>query len=207
MFNTAKNFKKPIQQVVVEMMGSGVNFAFEAIRLSDTRVMVLESCHLSYGVHMIIGVALSNAQLSFDPMLIFSGRTIKGDVIGGGPGTASTAAPRDTRTGPQPTPRADSVMRHLRYFCHSQVVRGFGHGSKQLGIPTANFPEQVVDNLPADLSTAIYYGWASVGSGEVHKMVVIRCRAAILWKPAGPFSIEKVEVAPPKAKEVHIKFA
>ncbi|XP_036709799.1 alcohol dehydrogenase 6-like [Balaenoptera musculus] len=35
---------------------------------------------------------------------------------------------------------------------------------------------------------------------------VIRCRAAILWKPAGPFSIEKVEVAPPKAKEVHIKF-
>ncbi|KAM9087807.1 LOW QUALITY PROTEIN: all-trans-retinol dehydrogenase [NAD(+)] ADH4-like [Megaptera novaeangliae] len=34
---------------------------------------------------------------------------------------------------------------------------------------------------------------------------VIRCRAAILWKPAGPFSIEKVEVAPPKAKEVHIK--
>uniref|UniRef100_A0A8C0C918 Alcohol dehydrogenase-like N-terminal domain-containing protein n=1 Tax=Balaenoptera musculus TaxID=9771 RepID=A0A8C0C918_BALMU len=36
--------------------------------------------------------------------------------------------------------------------------------------------------------------------------MVIRCRAAILWKPAGPFSIEKVEVAPPKAKEVHIKF-
>uniref|UniRef100_A0A2K5RTP4 Riboflavin kinase n=1 Tax=Cebus imitator TaxID=2715852 RepID=A0A2K5RTP4_CEBIM len=52
------------------------------------------------------------------------------------------------------------------------VVHGFGHGSKQLSIPTANFPEQVVDNLPANISTVIYYGWASVGSGDVHKMVV-----------------------------------
>ncbi|XP_014396715.1 PREDICTED: riboflavin kinase [Myotis brandtii] len=48
----------------------------------------------------------------------------------------------------------------------------------QLGIPTANFPEQVVDNLPADVSTGIYYGWASVGTGEVHKMVV-----SIGWNP------------------------
>ncbi|XP_043421293.1 riboflavin kinase isoform X1 [Prionailurus bengalensis] len=69
-------------------------------------------------------------------------------------------------------------MRHLPYFCRGQVVRGFGRGSKQLGIPTANFPEQVVDNLPADVSTGIYYGWASVGSGDVHKMVV-----SIGWNP------------------------
>ncbi|KAM9642605.1 riboflavin kinase [Trichechus inunguis] len=69
-------------------------------------------------------------------------------------------------------------MRHLPYFCRGLVVRGFGRGSKQLGIPTANFPEQVVDNLPADISTGIYYGWASVGSGDVHKMVV-----SIGWNP------------------------
>lgn len=42
----------------------------------------------------------------------------------------------------------------------------------------ANFPEQVVDNLPADVSTGIYYGWASVGNGDVHKMVV-----SIGWNP------------------------
>ncbi|KAF6126901.1 riboflavin kinase [Phyllostomus discolor] len=69
-------------------------------------------------------------------------------------------------------------MKHLPYFCRGQVVRGFGRGSKQLGIPTANFPEQVVDSLPADISTGIYYGWASVGSGDVHKMVV-----SIGWNP------------------------
>lgn len=37
---------------------------------------------------------------------------------------------------------------------------------KQLGTRTANFPEQVEDNL------ALYYGWASVGSGDVHNMAV-----------------------------------
>ncbi|XP_036700040.1 riboflavin kinase-like [Balaenoptera musculus] len=69
-------------------------------------------------------------------------------------------------------------MRHLPYFCCCQVVRSFGRGPKQPGIPTANFPEQVVDNLPADVSTGVYYGWASVGSGDVHKMVV-----SIGWNP------------------------
>ncbi|KAJ8778279.1 hypothetical protein J1605_013778 [Eschrichtius robustus] len=57
-----------------------------------------------------------------------------------GPGTASMAAPPDAQAGPQPAPRADGVMRHLPYFCRGQVVRGFGRSSKQLGIPTANFP-------------------------------------------------------------------
>ncbi|KAM7339964.1 hypothetical protein ACRRTK_000579 [Alexandromys fortis] len=69
-------------------------------------------------------------------------------------------------------------MRNLRFFCRSQVVHGFGCGSKQLGIPIANFPEQVVDSLPADISTGIYYGWASVGSGAIRKMVV-----SIGWNP------------------------
>uniref|UniRef100_A0A2K5RTQ6 Riboflavin kinase n=1 Tax=Cebus imitator TaxID=2715852 RepID=A0A2K5RTQ6_CEBIM len=68
--------------------------------------------------------------------------------------------------------RADRITVHASAFCRGQVVHGFGHGSKQLSIPTANFPEQVVDNLPANISTVIYYGWASVGSGDVHKMVV-----------------------------------
>lgn len=54
----------------------------------------------------------------------------------GDPGTAWTAAPPDLRTGPQPAPRADGVMKLLPYFCRGEVVRGFGRGSKQLGIPT-----------------------------------------------------------------------
>ncbi|XP_010875128.1 riboflavin kinase isoform X2 [Esox lucius] len=69
-------------------------------------------------------------------------------------------------------------MKSLPYFCRGEVVRGFGRGSKELGIPTANFPDSVVEHLPGDISTGIYYGWACVGSGEVHKMVM-----SIGWNP------------------------
>ncbi|XP_030325761.1 riboflavin kinase-like isoform X2 [Strigops habroptila] len=69
-------------------------------------------------------------------------------------------------------------MRHLPYFCRGEVVKGFGRGSKELGIPTANFSEQVVESFPSDISTGIYYGWACVGNGDVHKMVL-----SIGWNP------------------------
>lgn len=42
----------------------------------------------------------------------------------------------------------------------------------------ANFADSVVDKLPADISTGIYYGWACVGNGDVHKMVM-----SIGWNP------------------------
>ncbi|NWH45696.1 RIFK kinase, partial [Fregata magnificens] len=42
----------------------------------------------------------------------------------------------------------------------------------------ANFLEQVVESLPSDISTGIYYGWACVGNGDVHKMVL-----SIGWNP------------------------
>ncbi|KAM3937511.1 riboflavin kinase [Leptodactylus fuscus] len=70
------------------------------------------------------------------------------------------------------------VMSALPYYCSGEVVRGFGRGSKDLGIPTANFPEHVVDNLPSDLSTGIYYGWGSISNGDVYKMVM-----SIGWNP------------------------
>ena len=42
----------------------------------------------------------------------------------------------------------------------------------------ANFPESVVENLPAGITTGIYYGWAQVDDGHVHKMVM-----SIGWNP------------------------
>ncbi|KAM9547299.1 riboflavin kinase isoform 2-T2 [Salvelinus alpinus] len=69
-------------------------------------------------------------------------------------------------------------MNCLPYFSRGEVVRGFGRGSKELGIPTANFPDSVVEHLPGDISTGIYYGWACVGSGDIHKMVM-----SIGWNP------------------------
>lgn len=42
----------------------------------------------------------------------------------------------------------------------------------------ANFPDSVVENLPADISTGIYYGWARLSHGDVYKMVM-----SIGWNP------------------------
>lgn len=43
---------------------------------------------------------------------------------------------------------------------------------------SANFPVNVVDNLPEAISTGIYFGWASVDHGPVYKMVM-----SIGWNP------------------------
>merc|ERR1711872_147458 len=70
------------------------------------------------------------------------------------------------------------VRRGLPHFATGTVVKGFGRGSKELGIPTANFPDDVVDDLPEEITTGIYYGWAKVDNGPTHKMVM-----SIGWNP------------------------
>lgn len=42
----------------------------------------------------------------------------------------------------------------------------------------ANFPLDVVQKLPKDIDTGIYYGWANVNNGDVHKIVM-----SIGWNP------------------------
>ncbi|XP_055382325.1 putative riboflavin kinase [Condylostylus longicornis] len=64
------------------------------------------------------------------------------------------------------------------YFAAGEIVKGFGRGSKDLGIPTANFPLNVVQNLPPNIETGIYYGFANVDNGPVHEMVM-----SIGWNP------------------------
>ena len=88
----------------------------------------------------------------------------------GGQGTASTAAPPDSRSGPQPEPEADGVMRQLPYFCRGQVVRGFGRGSKQLGIPTgerrrARSPRTALGWVTWERSWDISRGSSKLGRG------------------------------------------
>lgn len=42
------------------------------------------------------------------------------------------------------------------------VIKGFGRGSKELGIPTANLPEEAIAEQEKGMVTGIYYGWAQV---------------------------------------------
>lgn len=53
------------------------------------------------------------------------------------------------------------------------VIKGFGRGSKELGIPTANLDAEALGAAVAACAPGVYYGWASVGAApEVHKMVM-----------------------------------
>ncbi|ALC47862.1 CG2846, partial [Drosophila busckii] len=70
------------------------------------------------------------------------------------------------------------MINQLPIYACGEIVRGFGRGSKELGIPTANLSREVVKTLPDCLQTGIYYGWGNVDNGDVHKMVV-----SVGWNP------------------------
>ncbi|NXU53358.1 ADH1 dehydrogenase, partial [Turnix velox] len=77
------DFKKPIQEVITEMTGHGVDYSFEVIGLAETMVASLASCNMNTGVCVMVGVPPAGKEISIDPMLVFSGRTWKGTLLGG----------------------------------------------------------------------------------------------------------------------------
>jgi len=61
-----------------------------------------------------------------------------------------------------PSPRG-AVPLSPPLYLKGAVVRGFGRGSRELGVPTANVdPDALVTEL-AEAVTGVYVGWASVG--------------------------------------------
>ncbi|NWY06882.1 ADH1 dehydrogenase, partial [Nothoprocta ornata] len=77
-----KDFTKPIHEVLMEMTGHGVDYSFEVIGHTETMTAALASCHFNYGVSVIVGVPPAAQKITFDPMLLFCGRTWKGSVFG-----------------------------------------------------------------------------------------------------------------------------
>ncbi|EJT80867.1 riboflavin kinase [Gaeumannomyces tritici R3-111a-1] len=50
-----------------------------------------------------------------------------------------------------------------------KVISGFGRGSKELGIPTANLPvDEAVTPWIADIKSGVYFGWASLDLPASH---------------------------------------
>ncbi|KAI8991602.1 hypothetical protein BDF20DRAFT_811995 [Mycotypha africana] len=73
------------------------------------------------------------------------------------------------------------------------VVKGFGRGSRELGIPTANLSDDALEEMFNECDTGVYYGWSQVGSKgtTVYPMVM-----SLGWNPY--YKNEK------KSAEVHI---
>jgi len=60
------------------------------------------------------------------------------------------------------------------------VVKGYGRGSKELGIPTANLSDDAIAAICSELKTGVYYGWVQLGelASQVYPMVM-----SIGWNP------------------------
>ncbi|XP_064508018.1 alcohol dehydrogenase 1-like isoform X2 [Pseudopipra pipra] len=78
-----RDCQKPIQEVLTEMTGQGVDYSFEAIGLKETMIAALASCNMNTGICVMIGVPDSASEISLDPMLLLTGRTWKGSLLGG----------------------------------------------------------------------------------------------------------------------------
>lgn len=64
------------------------------------------------------------------------------------------------------------------WYVGGPVIKGFGRGSRVLGIPTANLPTAAFSNVLADHVCGIYLGWAGLSNQGVFKMVM-----SVGWNP------------------------
>jgi S-(hydroxymethyl)glutathione dehydrogenase/alcohol dehydrogenase len=76
-------FENPIQEVIVEMTGGGVDYSFECIGRTDTMRAALECCHKGWGESTIIGVAGAGEEISTRPFQLVTGRVWRGSAFGG----------------------------------------------------------------------------------------------------------------------------
>ncbi|KAJ0082473.1 hypothetical protein Patl1_10884 [Pistacia atlantica] len=58
------------------------------------------------------------------------------------------------------------------------VIKGFGRGSKVLGIPTANLSAEENSDFLSEHPSGVYFGWAGLSNRGVYKMVM-----SIGWNP------------------------
>lgn len=70
-----------------------------------------------------------------------------------------------------------------------EVIKGFGRGSKELGIPTANVAESAIPKLLEHAESGIYYGWSRIEDGEVYPMVM-----SVGWNPYYKNTVRAAEV-------------
>ncbi|KAM3937179.1 alcohol dehydrogenase 1-like [Leptodactylus fuscus] len=78
-----KDYDRPIHEVLAEMTGGGVDYAFEVIGNPGVMTSALLSSHFGCGKAVLIGVAPSSATITFDPLLILTGRVLTGALFGG----------------------------------------------------------------------------------------------------------------------------
>lgn len=78
-----EDYARPIQEVIVEMTGGGVDFSFECIGNVKVMRSALECCHKGWGESVIIGVAGAGEEICTRPFQLVTGRVWRGSAFGG----------------------------------------------------------------------------------------------------------------------------
>uniref|UniRef100_A0A0E0QXD5 riboflavin kinase n=1 Tax=Oryza rufipogon TaxID=4529 RepID=A0A0E0QXD5_ORYRU len=74
--------------------------------------------------------------------------------------------------------RIDDTLPIEPWFIGGPVIKGFGRGSKVLGIPTANLPAENFSDVLSEHTSGVYFGWAGLSTRGIYKMVM-----SIGWNP------------------------
>jgi len=78
-----KNYDDPIQDVIVELTGGGVDYSFECVGNTGLMRSALECCHKGWGESIIVGVAGAGQEISTRPFQLVTGRVWRGTAFGG----------------------------------------------------------------------------------------------------------------------------
>ncbi|KAM0723716.1 hypothetical protein Q7P37_000706 [Cladosporium fusiforme] len=106
--------------------------------------------------------------------------------------TPTQDGPRDPTAGPDAGPEKPFPLR-----LDGKVIKGFGRGSKELGIPTANIP---ISGLSVGgnetIASGVYYGWAGLSASAAigPSPAVFPMVMSIGWNPFYKNTVRSVEV-------------
>ena len=82
-FVNPKDYDRPVQEVIVELLDGGADYSFECIGNVDVMRAALECCHKGWGESVIIGVAGAGQEIRTRPFQLVTGRVWRGTAFGG----------------------------------------------------------------------------------------------------------------------------
>jgi S-(hydroxymethyl)glutathione dehydrogenase/alcohol dehydrogenase len=72
-----------VLEAIADLTDGGADVAFECAGLVPVMRQALDCCHVGWGTCVLLGVEPKGAEMSFPPVLVRYGRTIKGSYFGG----------------------------------------------------------------------------------------------------------------------------
>ncbi len=76
-------YDEPIQDVIVELTGGGVDYSFECVGNVNLMRAALECCHKGWGESVVVGVAGAGQEIATRPFQLVTGRVWRGTAFGG----------------------------------------------------------------------------------------------------------------------------